>query len=104
MCSEPGFGASVSGSRTTSGAGSRSRPRPRVLPQSSVGGRRVTCSCARVSPDFERRSSFVDAGWAEFWHRTGIVASSSHGSVSSECVCDYESVWSGRDEFWKTPI
>ena len=27
MCSEPGFGASVSGSRTTSGAGSRSRPR-----------------------------------------------------------------------------
>ena len=41
-----------------------------VLPQSSVGNRRVTCSCARVSPDFERRSSFVDAGWAEFWHRT----------------------------------
>ena len=27
MCSEPGFGASVSGSRTTTGAGSRSRPR-----------------------------------------------------------------------------
>ena len=27
MCSEPGFGASVSGSRTTSGAGSPSRPR-----------------------------------------------------------------------------
>ena len=26
MCSEPGFGASVSGSRTTSGAGSPSRP------------------------------------------------------------------------------
>ena len=47
------------------------KARPRVLPQSSVGGRRVTCSCARVSPDFERRSSFVDAGWAEFWHRTG---------------------------------
>ena len=44
-----------------------------VLPQSSVGGRRVTCSCARVSPDFERRSSFVDAGWAEFWHRTGCA-------------------------------
>ena len=22
-------------------------------------------------PDFERRSSFVDVGWAEFWHRTG---------------------------------
>ena len=43
----------------------------RVLPQSSVGGRRVTCSCATVSPDFERCSSFVDAGWAEFWHRTG---------------------------------
>ena len=48
----------------------------RVLPQSSVGGRRVTCSCARVSPDFERRSSFVDAGWAEFWHRTGSEAMS----------------------------
>ena len=28
----------------------------------------------RVSPDFERRSSFVDAGWAEFWHRTGSGA------------------------------
>ena len=41
-----------------------------VLPQSSVGGRRVTCSGARVLPDFERRSSCVDAGWAEFWHRT----------------------------------
>ena len=27
MCSEPGFGASVSVSRTTTGAGSRSRPR-----------------------------------------------------------------------------
>ena len=27
MCSEPGFGASVSGSLTTSGAGSPSRPR-----------------------------------------------------------------------------
>ena len=27
MCSEPGFGASVSGSLTTTGAGSRSRPR-----------------------------------------------------------------------------
>ena len=43
-----------------------------VLPQSSVGGRRVTCSRARVLPDFERRSSFVNAGWAEFWHRTGF--------------------------------
>ena len=42
-----------------------------VLPQSSVGGRRVTCLRARILPDFERRSSFVDAGWAEFWHRTG---------------------------------
>ena len=47
--------------------------RSKVLPQLSVGGRRVTCSCARVSPDFERRSSFVDAGWAEFWHRTGAA-------------------------------
>ena len=42
-----------------------------VLPQSSVGGRCVTRSRARVLPDFDRRSSFVDAGWAEFWHRTG---------------------------------
>ena len=45
--------------------------RSKVLPQSSVGGRRVTCSCARVSPDFERRSSFVDAGWAEFLAQDG---------------------------------
>ena len=44
-----------------------------VLPQSSVGGRCVTCSRARVLPDFDRRSSFVDAGWAEFWHRTGAL-------------------------------
>ena len=44
--------------------------RSAVLPQSSVGGRCVTCSRARVLPDFDRRSSFVDAGWAEFWHRT----------------------------------
>ena len=43
-----------------------------VLPQSSVGGRCVTCSRARVLPDFDRRGSFVDAGWAEFWHRTGM--------------------------------
>ena len=44
-----------------------------VLPQSSVGGRCVTCSRARVLPDFDRHSSFVDAGWAEFWHRTGAL-------------------------------
>ncbi len=44
-----------------------------VLPQSSVGGRCVTCSRARVLPDFDRHSSFVDAGWAEFWHRTGCL-------------------------------
>ena len=41
-------------------------PETRVLPPSSVGGCRVTCSCARVwGPDFERRSSFDDAGWAD---------------------------------------
>ena len=35
-----------------------------VLPQSSVGGCRVTRSCAEFEPDFGRRSSFGDAGWA----------------------------------------
>ena len=35
-----------------------------MLPQSSVGGCRVTRSCAEFEPDFGRRSSFGDAGWA----------------------------------------
>ena len=39
----------------------------------NVGGRRVTpVRVLEFEPDFERRSSFVDAGWAEFWHRTGF--------------------------------
>ena len=69
-------------SRTNNDDGQPAETDPAVLPQSSVGNRRVTCSCARVSPDFERRSSFVDAGWAEFWHRTGWCAAFSHRFAS----------------------
>ena len=89
MCSEPGFGASVSGSpdddrrrlavkaqalgrEALAQIASVATPATLlrwyrwVLPPSSVGGCRVTCSCARVwGPDFERRSSFGDAGWAD---------------------------------------
>ena len=46
-----------------------------------AGGRRVTCSRARVLPDFDRRSSFVDAGWAEFWHRTGTTLRARFGNT-----------------------
>ena len=80
MCSEPGFGASVSGSLTTTGAGSRSRPRlwaarrwPRLRPlphplrfcAGTATSSQPSTMAARtgVQADLRRRRTSVSSLW-----------------------------------------